>query len=75
MRWLPAIPSAAPIVSSASVTISAGLRFCLVHDKTAALVLGAVQATDRGLRFNAGTHFYEAEAARLAGKFIRNDSG
>ena len=72
---LPAITPAAAIVSSATVIVAVGLRFCLVHYETPAFILGAVQATDRRLRFAAGTHLYETEAARLAGELIGNHSG
>lgn len=51
------------------------LRTRFVDCQRAAAKLGTVQRGDRRLRFRISGHFDEAEASRLAGELIGDDSG
>jgi hypothetical protein len=66
-----ATAAAATTSAKATAAVRFGPRF--VHVKCSAVEVPAVQTRDRAIRFRVGTHFDEAETARLAGIAIGNN--
>ena len=65
-----AAAAAISTIAVAAAAAAAGLRPGLVDDEGAAAEIGAVEASDRGLRFFIRLHLDERESARTAGGHV-----